>query len=351
MSERADKSQKTPTKERRAARPTPSEEVRADQRSFADPSAELLHLQRTIGNRATVHMTGADSAYVQRDVVAYNKEQTEFLPNMGDMMGGGGMSQYSVSSAEAPGIRSALKDLIDAGKIKEVQSTKGTKSWFAANHHKNAQLPEIREALAAAGYGDADKIARAIYDIHGEYLYSKGKIVTSTLFGSHETEVGKKLQAQGDRAMTEYEIRQASRVFGGAIDYSKVQVSDGSVSAEILSAGGYARTIGNTINYPDGASRDMALMIHELTHVWQYQHFGWRYAPQALKAQIFEGYDYADEGKSAEQTLKDARAAGKTIHSYNREQQGDILQDYFKRLQRGSDTSAWEPFVNDVRNS
>lgn len=351
MSERADKSRKPSANGKHATRSTTSEEVHADQRASVNPSDAILRLQRTIGNRATVHMTDTDSRRVQRDVVAYNKEQTEFLPNMGDMMGGGGMSQYSVSSAEAPAIRAALKDLIDAGKIKEVQSTKGTKSWFAANHHKNAQLPEIRKALVDAGYSDADKIARAIYDIHGEYLYSKGKIVTSTLFGSHETEVGKKLQTQGDRAMTEYEIRQASRVFGGAIDYSKVQVSDGSVSAEILSAGGYARTIGNTINFPDGASRDMALMIHELTHVWQYQHFGWKYAPQAIKAQIFEGYEYADEGKSAEQTLKDARAAGKTIHSYNREQQGDILQDYFKRLQKGDDTSAWEPFVNDVRNS
>jgi hypothetical protein len=114
------------------------------------------------------------------------------------------------------------------------------------------------------------------------------------------------------------------------------------------SVGGYARTVGNTIYFPGASSRNMALLVHELTHVWQYQTQGWSYAPEAIWAQVTEGYSYTPDGQSPDQALLLARQVGRTLTSFNLEQQGDILADYFRRLQQGSDVSAYQPFVDDI---
>jgi hypothetical protein len=284
---------------------------------------------------------------VQRDLKAYNKEKTTALPAF-SMMGGSSAS-YETKSAEAPGLRAALQTLITDGKVKEVLSSDGAVSWFAAEHHMNAQLSEIEQALQVAGYAKATKLAKAIYDIHGEFLYSKESLTTIAAFYSNTTTIGEKVRAVTNRSMTEWEIRQAKRVFGNAINYGSVTIADGSVSSKIASVGGYARTIGNVINFPTGSSRSMAFMIHELTHVWQYQKTGVSYIAKALWAQVTEGYSYSTDGKSAEDSLKDARAAGKTLYDYNLEQQGDIMSDYYGRLQRGEDASAWQSFIDDVK--
>jgi len=281
---------------------------------------------------------------LQRDLKAYNEPRSESV--LADPQGVS--SQFIDTTAEAPGIRKALAALIASGKVKEVASTDGRTSWFAAEHHKNVQLADIELALTAAGYAMATGLAKAIYDIHGEFLYTNRSITTIGPFFSRTTKLGERIENQANRSMTEWEIRQARRVFGDALDYSKITIKDGSISAKVGSVGGYARTVGNTIHFPAGGSRNMEFMVHELTHAWQYQTTGWSYAPKAIWAQMTEGYAYTDGGKSPEQSLLDARAAGKTLLSYNKEQQGDILSDYFRRLQQGKDVAAWLPFVQDI---
>lgn len=307
------------------------------------------------GRRLLAHELGhvvqqastSQSSLVQRDLKAYNLVKSESM-FMADFSGGGSSSSVSMS-AEAPDLRVALSDLMTADKVKEVKSSDGSVSWFAAQHHKNVQLDEIRVALVSAGYANADRLARTIYDIHGEFLYSNQSLTTSGAFYSHTSQLGKKIETVHNRSMTEWEIRQARLVFGNAINYSKVTIADGSISSKLASVRGYARTVGNVINFPTGRSRNMSFMVHELTHVWQYQTNGWSYASSAIWAQITEGYSYADEGKTNEQSLLDAREAGKTLGSYNKEQQGDIASDYYIRLQQKKDVSAWQPFINDIK--
>jgi len=265
------------------------------------------------------------------------------LPSFGE----GGGTSVETESAEGPGLRAALAKLIAQDKVKVVTST-GGKVWFAANHHKNAQLDEIRQAFEDAGYKHADKLARALYDIHGEYLYTNRSITNYVLFWDFSSSTGLKLWTQRNRPMTEWEIRQARRVFGDALDYTKVEIQDGSIEGKLVSVGGYARTVGNTIHFPSGGSKHMAFMVHELTHVWQYQKKGWTYAPKCLWAQVTGGYSYTSGGKSKDDSLKDARSAGKTLTDFNLEQQGDILSDYYNLLQQGSDVAAYTPFVGDV---
>lgn len=295
---------------------------------------ELMHVVQQRGN---------GTMPIQRDVKAYYKEKSDAVFTGGFM--DGGSSSVAGYSAQAQELHDALAGLIADGKISEVKSTSGDAAWFAANHHKNAQLAEITQALTDAGLTNAEKLAKAIYDIHAEYLYSQQTLTTYSAFYSHTTKSKSDLNRNNSRDLTEYEIRQAKRVFKNAINYSKVTIEERS---KIGSVGGYARTIGNTIYFPDEV-RSTRWLIHELTHVWQYQTTGWTYAPKAIWAQVDEGYDYADAGKTNDQSLIDARAAGKTLSSYNKEQQGDIVADYFSRLQSGGDVSAYQPFIDDIK--
>jgi len=290
-----------------------------------------------------VQQRGNEKMPIQRDVKAYYKKRSE--PVFSGGIAGGSSTSVSTKSAEAQKLHDALKGLIDSGKISEVASSSGDAAWFAANHHKNTQLDEIAQALIDAGLPNAEQVAKAIYDIHAEYLYSQKSLTTYSAFYSHTLKLKSDLNRNNSRDLTEYEIRQAKRVFKNAINYSKVTIEERS---KVFAVGGYARTVGNTIYFPDEV-RSMRWLIHELTHVWQYQTTGWTYAPKAIRAQFGEGYDYSEDGKTAEQSLIDARAAGKTLGSYNKEQQGDIIADYFSRLQWGGDVSAYQPFIDDIK--
>jgi len=60
---------------------------------------------------------------------------------------------------------------------------------------------------------------------------------------------------------------------------------------------------------------------------------------------LFSTYDFGGETG-----LRAATKAGKGFGSFNTEQQGDILREYYKRLLSGADVSAFQPFVNEVRS-
>lgn len=283
---------------------------------------------------------------LRRDLKAYDRTRTEVLPSDPT-----GMSSTSVEqSAEAPGLRSALQELIDAGKLKEVHSGNGRTSWFAPVYDSGVTRDEVRGALDSAGYGKAAELSAAIFDKHAEFLYSNRTMTTITLFYTRST-TRERLSEQTSRSMTEWEIGEARTVFGSAIDYADVTVEHGSISSELFAVGGRPRTVGNTVSIPEERSVEMPLLIHELTHVWQYQKSGWTYAPKALWAQATEGYGYASGGKSAEGSLLEARKSGRTFFSFNQEQQGNILRDYYRRTRNGDDVAAWQPFVNDVKGS
>lgn len=67
------------------------------------------------------------------------------------------------------------------------------------------------------------------------------------------------------------------------------------------------------------------LLIHELTHVWQYQRMGLAYIPLALLAQLSpEGYNY--NGIAG---LRSARSSGLALTSFNLEQQAEIVSDFY----------------------
>lgn len=159
------------------------------------------------------------------------------------------------------------------------------------------------------------------------------------------------------RTLTGAEVFEASSVFGSSIDFSMVRIDTHSLMVFIAKKlMGYTKgrefTTFHTINGEEG-NIEIDTLIHELTHVWQYQQVGAIYMPQAIHAQgTAAGYNYG--GISGLQAAKDA---GKGIRSFNREQQAQIVQDYYRIRKKlspmvGGGTMADLPlyayFVKDV---
>jgi hypothetical protein len=142
------------------------------------------------------------------------------------------------------------------------------------------------------------------------------------------------------RHLTAAEVQEVRLVFGTALATDDVVISEGG----LMTFGGYARTVPDRIYFPSG-SFGLPLLIHELTHVWQYQRGeGWGSLPGMIWEAVVGNYDYGGEDG-----LKEAWEKGKAFSEFTTEQQGDILEDYYVRLKAHSDVSAYEPFVNDVR--
>jgi hypothetical protein len=151
------------------------------------------------------------------------------------------------------------------------------------------------------------------------------------------------------RPLTPAEISMASAVFGRArIRYRDVRIAQGGVLAHAFRAnGGRAFATWHTVNMPDGRDEELSLLIHELTHVLQYERVGSVYIGQGLWAQRRHGKHAYHTG--GDHGLIAGRQAGLHLRDFNREQQGAIAQEYCRCLIAGAETSAYEPFIAELR--
>ena len=117
--------------------------------------------------------------------------------------------------------------------------------------------------------------------------------------------------------------------------------------------GNRAFTTFHTINLPEPgghARSNLDIVVHELTHVYQFEIVGSIYIWQALRAQRTTGYSYGGW-----QALEEDRSK-KHFRDYNREQQGKIAQDYYSAvITKGLSAEdpirqAYEPFIHELRN-
>ncbi len=126
------------------------------------------------------------------------------------------------------------------------------------------------------------------------------------------------------RPLLSSEIALARPIFGNTIDYSKVRLIPTSV-AEFTTVGNNIRVSSNfTISVPFFAET----LIHELTHVWQYQHSGTSYISVSLAAQIAASLKTPSRNFAYDYQI----APDKSFFSYLPEQQGLIVQNYFAML-------------------
>ncbi len=149
--------------------------------------------------------------------------------------------------------------------------------------------------------------------------------------------------------LTGDEIAAAASVLGpSALRYQDVRIAQGGILRPIFKRnGGRAFTTFHTVNMPTEGQHqrsDLDILVHELMHVYQYQRAGSRYFAEALLAQHGEGYGYGGpEG------LSRAWSSGKRLCDFNREQQAQIVQDYWVSCRWGCDVSEFEPYIAALR--
>jgi hypothetical protein len=145
-----------------------------------------------------------------------------------------------------------------------------------------------------------------------------------------------------NRKLTPAEISIARQVFGNALDTSRVELHEGG----LLGSFGYVRATPDRITFPPGKLTDPGpgfnrLLVHELTHIWQYQH-GWT-VPDTLDDSLDSDYNYGGE-----QGLREAVAAGKPFDDFDLEDQAEIVADYYTKM--NGDASAYLPYIRSIRN-
>ncbi len=145
------------------------------------------------------------------------------------------------------------------------------------------------------------------------------------------------------RALTPEERSQAVLVYADSLDLDPITL----VESRLMSLGGYARALPGRIYFPPGfVGRSPGypkLLIHELAHLWQYQHGVTVFT--TLRHALGRRYSYGGEPG-----LLEAAQQGGRFVDFNTEQQAHICADYWQRLTTGASTTAWEPFIAQLRS-
>lgn len=120
------------------------------------------------------------------------------------------------------------------------------------------------------------------------------------------------------RALSERERAVLAPIYAQAVDYDAVRLCE--AIGGVLNVSRRAYVIEQRIFVPPGFSPlPRAVLVHEICHVWQYQHGGHAYIADSIQAQLVgEGYD-----------LSRALAAGRRWRQLNCEQQATLLEEAF----------------------
>lgn len=145
----------------------------------------------------------------------------------------------------------------------------------------------------------------------------------------------KKINIDSRRLLTAREIILAREVFKDSIDYSQVKIINGGLLG-LPNLSNNAMTPFGDIHLPSEDyknTKDFGLsdvkpslkiwFIHEMTHVWQFQH-GYNNAKSGINTGINGGY--TEKSLAYKYDLNDK---SKKFNQYNMEQQAEIVSHYF----------------------
>ena len=175
-------------------------------------------------------------------------------------------------------------------------------------------------------------------------------------------EGGQTKDVSGSRSLTSDEYEYAYVIYQDSLDYAAITITRGSVAAT-----GASRTLGNTIHLRDNlfegdtldlTEHGMDILIHEMAHVWQYQHQGWSYAPEALWSQFVAWWETGDRGAAYD--WESLEKAGIPWEEWNPEAQAEAVEDYNKALRKVHDNvatkadfnllSRLQPYIDKIQN-
>ena len=243
----------------------------------------------------------------------------DFVNDLGDAV---------ANVAEAGG--NGIADLLNAvgGKV-------GGKSLFSWLGGVIKALCSVIGAGIKGVFGIAGGIVGGLIKVVGGILGVRGSLVLeglwdvgSPVFGTIIVVLGKLvatlqsafyLQAF-ERPLTEHEKSQLQRVFKGSLNYYVIRIIEG--HAGLFGLTSRAFTMGNTL-YMQTATFPIDLLVHETTHVWQYQQTGDRYASDALTAQWFVSDAYNWEKEISVRS-------GTAWRDFNNEAQAEFFEDLWK---------------------
>lgn len=115
-------------------------------------------------------------------------------------------------------------------------------------------------------------------------------------------------------------------VFGSSIIFSAVRIVESSIIAA-------PTTLGNNIRIPPGSSLDNATLVHELTHIWQFQNLGTGYISDSLTHQIAGILGSGDRNAAYTYVI----VPGQSFTHYTAEHQAMIVEDYYRQPQKRND--------------
>ncbi|MDR3415536.1 MAG: DUF4157 domain-containing protein [Nevskia sp.] len=146
------------------------------------------------------------------------------------------------------------------------------------------------------------------------------------------------------RKLTPAEQHYAHDIFLESLDYDAIDITKNSTLAR-----GTSRTFKNTINLQDRwfkpnsmdlTDQGQEVLVHEMGHVWQYQHGGYTYIPSSLIPQAIAG----DRGtRNLAYNWRDAANNRLPFQNWNAEQQAECISDYNEALRRINNPPAAAP--------
>jgi hypothetical protein len=153
-------------------------------------------------------------------------------------------------------------------------------------------------------------------------------------------------------ALTPDEIASVSAVLGPkALRFREVRVLEGGLFDYVFRLNGnLAFAAWRTVCLPASGPHtraDRSILVHELTHVYQYERVGTRYLGEAIYMLLKTQRDCYSYGGRAGLTA--AERSGVRYRDFNREQQAMITQDFYALRDRGEDVTAYEPFIRQLR--
>ncbi len=126
--------------------------------------------------------------------------------------------------------------------------------------------------------------------------------------------------------LTRREEELLRRVFKESVALENVRLVRSKGGSGLLMAGDRPFTLGNVIYLKDRDTNDEPeLLVHECTHIWQFQNIGADYAGRAIAAQWFVPQEYSWERELS-------RGKRRWIH-FNAEAQAQLLEDIYRHGQ------------------
>lgn len=134
-------------------------------------------------------------------------------------------------------------------------------------------------------------------------------------------------------------ITTAREIFGNSIVYSAVSI----VETNVISA---PTTLGNNIRIPPGYTLDNSTLIHELTHIWQFQNRGTGYISDSLTHQFAAILGAGDRNAAYNYVI----VPGQPFDHYTAEHQAMIVEDYYRQPSKRNDPE-FQRLIAQVRNA